>query len=108
MPQVRHLYVFTLFLLWPYVSYAQSAPATNALPLADLVREVDVALLQVGEAAEAQHLPKLEKAVLEVNTSMKLDANGKISLWVVELGGTGKNEYTSKVTLTHAFANDLG
>jgi hypothetical protein len=102
MLRAKHRFPVTLlFLASCFVGSARSALAEDALPLADLVREVDVALLQVGEAAEAQrNLPKLEKAVLEVNTSIKKDANGKISLLVVELGGTGINEYASKVTLT--------
>ena len=62
---------------------------------------MDLALLRVGEAAEAQqNLPKLEKAVLEVNTSMKQDVEGNFKLFVIELGGKGSNEYASKVTLT--------
>jgi Trypsin-co-occurring domain 2 len=70
------------------------------LSVADLVREVKVALLKVAEAVEAQDLPKLDKAELEVNTSIKTDGDGKVSLWVVELGASGKSEYASTLTLT--------
>jgi hypothetical protein len=101
MLRAKYLFAFTLLLAWFLVSSAQSASAEDTLPLADLVREVDVALLQVGEAEEAQqNLPKLEKAVLEVNTSIKKNLEGKFSLFVVEFGGKGSNEYASKVTLT--------
>ena len=49
-----------------------AANETNGLPLVELVREVKIALLQVSEATEAQKLPKLDSAVLEVKTSMKV------------------------------------
>jgi hypothetical protein len=74
--------------------------AENELSLSDLVREVKVALLQVNEAAENQHLPALNNAVLQANTSMKVDDHGKISLWVIEIGGGQSHEISSNVTLT--------
>ncbi len=97
---LKQLLPFILLFFWPFASSAESVAAGSSLPLADLVREVDVALLRVADTAETQHLPQLQKAVLEVNTSMKRDVNGKISLWVVELGGAGNNEYASKVIFT--------
>ncbi|WP_426420307.1 trypco2 family protein [Bradyrhizobium genosp. A] len=91
---------FAFLLIAPTSAFAQGAADNTALSLTDLVRELKVALLQVGEASERQHLPKLESAVLEAKTSMKLEGDGKISLWVIELGGGQNNEYASTVTLT--------
>jgi hypothetical protein len=93
-------WVFWLVLVAPGSGFAQLAPNDAALSLVDLVREVKVALLQVAEAVEAQNLPKLDNAVLQAKTSMKIDGSGNISLWVVELGAGQKNEYASNVTLT--------
>jgi len=88
-------------LLFPsLVCVIATAAQGDTLSLADMVREVKVALLQVAETTQAQHLPKLEKAVLSVNTSIKIDAQGKVNLWVIELGSGGLNEYSSDVTLT--------
>jgi Trypsin-co-occurring domain 2 len=79
-----------------------AAQTTNdgAVSLTDLVREVKVTLLQVADAAERENLPNLDSAVLEAKTSMKIAGNGKISLWVVEIGGGRNSEYASTVTLT--------
>ncbi|MDQ0391466.1 trypco2 family protein [Labrys monachus] len=85
-------------MLLPFSAFA--AGSVSDYPLSDLVREVKVALLKVAEASEAQQLPKLEKAELEINTSMKVEADGKVSLWVVELGASGNNEYASTINLT--------
>lgn len=87
-------------LIAPTGGMAQSAGSDSVLSLADLVREVKVALLQVSDATEAQNLPKLESAVLEANTSMKVEGDGKVSLWVIEVGGGKSAEYASTVTLT--------
>jgi hypothetical protein len=92
--------LLAFLLIAPTSVLAQTSAGDAALSLTDLVREVKVALLQVGEAAERQNLPKLESAVLAAKTSMKLEGDGKISLWVVELGGSQNNEYASTVTLT--------
>ena len=86
--------------LTPINSHAQIAQDNAPLSLTDLVREVKVALLQVNVTAQKQNLPKLDTAVLEANTSMKIEGDGKISLWVVEIGGGQNNEYNSTVTLT--------
>lgn len=72
----------------------------NDLSLADLVRDVKVALLQVNDAAERQNLPGLDNVVLQANTVMKVEGDGKINLWVVEIGGGKSNEFASTVTLT--------
>ena len=72
-------------LAWQSSASADTPPQSN-LRLEDLVREVKVALLRVQEAPDASQLPALEKAVLEVNTEVKTEEGGKISLWVVELG----------------------
>jgi hypothetical protein len=77
----------------------QNAANDSSLSLVDLVRELKVALLQVAEAEEGQNL-KLETAVLEAKTSMKIDGNGKISLWVVEVGGGGNTESSTIVKVT--------
>jgi Trypsin-co-occurring domain 2 len=93
--------VWLLFLVvWPLGGIARPVANEADLSVADLVREVKIALLKVAEAVEAQDLPKLDKAELEVNTSIKTDGDGKVALWVVELGASGKNEYASTVTLT--------
>jgi hypothetical protein len=96
----RIIWLFVFLNVWPLGGVAQPVANEADLSLADLVREVKVALLKVAEAVEAQHLPKLDKAELEVNTSIKTEADGKVSLWVVELGTSGNNEYATTVTLT--------
>lgn len=92
-------WLIALLMLAPASGMAQTAADEGALSLSDLVREVKVALLQVAEAAEAQDLPKLDNALLEAKTSMKIAGDGKISLWVVEIGGGKSNEYGSTVRL---------
>jgi hypothetical protein len=99
--QMRSILLLLGFLLIaPTSGIGQTAPESNALPLADLIREVKVALLQVADATDAQSLPKLDSAVLQVNATLKKGADGKMSLWVVELGGGQSGEYASSVTLT--------
>ena len=92
--------LLAFLLIAPTSVLAQTSAGDAALSLTDLVREVKVALLQVGDAAERQNLPKLESAILAAKTSMKLEGDGKISLWVIELGGGQNNEYATTVTLT--------
>ena len=96
----RIVWLLVFLISWPLGGVARPVANEADLSLTDLVREVKVALLKVAEAVEAQHLPKLDKAELEVNASIKTDGDGKVSLWVVELGASGNNEYASTVTLT--------
>jgi len=91
--------LFGLLLLAPASGAAQTAN-DGAVSLTDLVREVKVTLQQVADAAERENLPKLDNAVLEAKTSMKIAADGKIGLWVVEIGAGRNSEYASTVTLT--------
>jgi hypothetical protein len=76
------------------------AQEATGLSLEDLVLEVKVALLRVQDGAEANALPKLSKAVLEVNTELKAGAGGKVSLWVVEVGASTSSTLTSSMKLT--------
>jgi hypothetical protein len=94
----RGIWCFAFIFIMLTNGFAQTG--SGSLSLDDLVRELKVALLQVSEATETQNLPNLESAVLEANTSMKVEANGTISLWVVEVGGGQNNEFASTVTLT--------
>ena len=94
----RHACLCTFLLAWPVAGYARSQPG-GGLPLVNLVHELNVALLRVSDVTEQSGFPKLDSAELEVGASIKIDANGKVSLWVVELGGEGGGEFTSKVTL---------
>jgi hypothetical protein len=96
----RIIWLLAFLVLWRVGDISQAATNNGDLLLSDLVREVKVSLLKVAEAAEAQHLPKLDKVELEESTSIKTDADGKLSLWVIELGASGNNEYSSTVTLT--------
>lgn len=95
----RIVWLLVFLVILPFEGIARSIVPGVDLSLIDLVREVKVALLKVADAIEAQKLPALDKAELEVNTSMKIDGEGKVSLWVVELGSSGKNEHVSTVTL---------
>jgi hypothetical protein len=69
-------------------------------PLADMIRETKVALLRVQEKAEAQNLPPLSSAVLELNTVQAVDASGSIKLLVIEIGGGPATEASTTVKLT--------
>ncbi len=66
----RIVWLLVFLVIWPLGGVARPVANEADLSLADLVREVKVALLKVAEAVEAQHLPKLDKAELEVNTSI--------------------------------------
>jgi hypothetical protein len=92
--------VIALWLSLSSPGVTETGTAQGNFSLVDLVREVKVALLQVSEATEAQDLPKLDNAVLVAKTTMKEEADGKVSLWVVEVGAGQAHEYASTVTLT--------
>ena len=93
--------VFFGSLLASAVAFAEPAFATQ-ITLEDLVREVKVALLKVQQDDESESLPKLETAVLELNTVQVTKANGKISFIIVEIGGDVSNQITHTVKLTLA------
>lgn len=76
-----------------------AAQEGNGLLLADLIRETKIALLRVQEAAEAQRLPALKEATLEVQTAVAQDASGRLRLFVVEIGGGVATEATSTVRI---------
>jgi len=100
MVRARRPIVFVLMYLLMALTSGRADTSSSDLSLTELVRELKVALLHVGEATERQHLLTFENAVLEANTVMKVEGDGKISLWVVEVGGGQNNEFASKVTLT--------
>jgi hypothetical protein len=87
------------FLLAFALAFAEPTCA-NQMTLEDLIREVKVALLKVQQDDESRSLPKLETAVLELNTVQVMKANGKVSFYVVEIGGDVSSQITHTVTLT--------
>jgi len=101
------IWLFGILLLAPASGVAQTANE-DAVSLTELVREVKVALLQVADVAASEQLllPKLDNAVLEAKTSRKTANDGKISLFVVEIGSGQNSEYawTQKLTLKPAEA----
>src|SRR5262249_2396979 len=94
----RIIWLVAFLMLAPTNGTAQTASDSGPLPLEELVRQLKVALLQVAESREK--LPKLDNAMLVAKTSVQLKGDGKISLWVVELGGGQNNEYGTTVKLT--------
>ena len=73
---------------------------SGGLPLADMIREIKVALLRVQEKAEARNLPPLSSAVLDVNTIQEIGGEGSVKFLVVEVGGGPTTNSTTEVEIT--------
>jgi len=91
---------FSAFAVTSLLFAATASAKAQGLPLADLIRETKVALLRVQEKAEAQRLPPLKNATLEVNTTQEISGDGSVKFLVVELGAGPSVGSTSTVKIT--------
>lgn len=91
--------LFGLSILFALVPLVGADARDTKVPLTALIDEVNAALLTVQEYAEAEDLPPLHEVTLEVNTVMDIDAEGKVSLYIVEFGQDVKNAFTNTSTI---------
>ena len=79
--------------------FAVNTASAKELPVADLVREVKVALTEVQDEADASKLPALASVELTIKAAQSTGAGGKVSLFAVVFGANVTSEATSTVYL---------
>jgi hypothetical protein len=92
--------LLVLFFVSCIILPTHSPAFSKDLTLEDLVREVKVALLKVQQSAENDKLPPLSSAEIELNTVQSKNGEGKLSVLIVEIGGTLSSEITNTIKLT--------
>jgi len=95
----KGLFAFSLAAL-VILAGSQAAWADDkSLSFENLVRDVKIALGKVQKSAYRESLPPLKRIVLELTATQATDANGKLALYIVNLGGNHKSEVVNTIKL---------
>ena len=88
------LILILLSAILPSRSYAQ-----NDIVVHSLLSELQRTLLRVRDAAEDADLPPLLKVTLNLQSALKKDTGGKVSLFVIEFGSVIAKESVLRIRL---------
>ncbi|MGD9055393.1 MAG: hypothetical protein PVJ41_01200 [Desulfobacterales bacterium] len=73
--------------------------AEDNVVLDELLTEVQKTLIRVNNSIEKDQLPPLNKITLKLNSTLVTKADGKVSLYIVQLGATVTNETVQEIKL---------
>jgi len=76
-----------------------SGMAENNVVLDELLTEVQKTLIRVNNSIEKDQLPPLNKITLKLKNTLVTKADGKVSLYIVQLGATVTKETVQEVNL---------
>jgi len=86
--------VFASFVLYNSISSAESG-----VILDELLTEVQKTLIRVRDRIEEEDLPPLNKVTLKLKSALVTKADGKVSLYVVQLGAMVTREAVQEINL---------
>lgn len=86
-------------LLLPLLIVPGAAVADTGVVVDKLLTEVQKTLIKVRDAGDEIDLPPLEKATLNLKTSLVAGGNGKISLFIIEFGSDVSKESVQELQL---------
>lgn len=79
---------------------ATSNAYADEVPVEKLLGELKNALVTVSESSDAEGLPPLKSAVLNLSTIQKKSAGGTFKLFIIEFGKKKSSELTSDISIT--------
>ena len=86
--------VFAFLFLYNSISNAESG-----VILDELLTEVQKTLIRVRDTIEEEELPPLYKVVLKLKSALVTKADGRVSLYIVQLGATVAREAIQEINL---------
>ena len=81
------------------VLYASICSAENGVILDELLTEVQKTLIRVSDTIEKEDLPPLYKVALKLKSALVTKADGKVSLYIVQLGANVSREAVQEIHL---------
>ena len=96
--KISKLYFFISALAF-FVLYASICSAESGVILDELLTEVQKTLIRVSKMIEKEDLPPLNKITLKLKSALVTKADGKVSLYIVQLGATVSREAVQEIHL---------
>ena len=97
-PKVSNIYflisVFAFLVLYTPISNAESG-----VILDELLTEIQKTLIRVGDEIEKEDLPPLNKVALKLKSALVTKADGKVSLYIIQLGAKVTREAVQEIHL---------
>jgi hypothetical protein len=90
---------FTIIVFAALVLYHSTVSAESGVILDELLTEVQKTLIRVSNAIEKDDLPVLNKVTLKLKSSLVEQADGKVSLFIVQLGAKVTREAVQEIRL---------
>lgn len=89
--------ILSVFLL--FAIFVDTARADNGVVVDELLTNVQKSLLRVRDIVADEELPPLQNVTLRLKSSLVKEANGKISLFIVEFGANVAEEAVQEIKL---------
>jgi hypothetical protein len=96
--RIRKCYLSVLVTAVFVLAYSIGMAEDNVV-LDELLTEVQKTLIRVNNSIEKDQLPPLNKITLKLKSTLSTKADGKISLYIVQLGATVTNETVQEINL---------
>ena len=91
--------LFFLFVFTSLVLYNTPGGAESGVILDELLTEVQKTLIRVSDTIEKDDLPALNKVTLKLKSSLVTQADGRLSLFIVQLGAKVSREAVQEIKL---------
>ena len=91
--------LFCLFVFASFVLYHSTGRAESGVILDELLTEVQKTLIRVSNTIEENQLPALNKVTLKLKSALVTQADGKLSLFIVQLGAKVTREAVQEIRL---------
>ncbi|MBW2432668.1 MAG: hypothetical protein JRF36_03630 [Deltaproteobacteria bacterium] len=96
--RIRKCYLSVLVTAVFVLAYSIGMAEDNVV-LDELLTEVQKTLIRVNNSIEKDQLPPLNKITLKLKSTLVTKADGKVSLYIVQLGSTVTNETVQEIHL---------
>ena len=97
-PKIRKCYLCVLVIVFCVLAHSIGMAEDNVV-LDELLTEVQKTLIRVNNSIEKDQLPPLNKITLKLKSTLVTKADGKVSLYIVQLGATVTNETVQEIHL---------
>ena len=91
--------IFLLFVFGSVVLNCSIVQAESGVILDELLTEVQKTLIRVSKTIDQDGLPELNKVTLKLKSALVEQADGKLSLYIVQLGAKVTRETVQEIRL---------